>query len=140
MVKRHCDVCWKAVREEAYQDHLHSHDRMTCPECFKDFSNQAKYTMHLRTHQRKPQFSCPICEQSMPDHISLVRHQRGHLEVVTFSCQVCQLAFTQKNLCNNHMRKAHGVEGRTDERTTPLVIDISEDRPAKDTHRVWNLY
>jgi ribosomal protein S27E len=87
-----------------------SADQVTCPDCNRSFSTNAKMRRHHRLqHQKEGGHKCNICEKLLATPSSLRRHLDTHSQEKQYQCDVCPKSYTSLKSLKSHKAADHPV-------------------------------
>ncbi|XP_063696165.1 zinc finger protein 708-like [Culicoides brevitarsis] len=113
-----CETCGKGFSKKSnLSRHMSSHDEKSykwkCGICGKKFNNSSNYKVHKYSHNPEKNIPCKYCDKMFKNQDSLRSHYVLH-EGKLFSCRVCEKTFGTITLLNNHVKKKHENEIKTE--------------------------
>nr|XP_026490676.1 zinc finger protein 3 homolog [Vanessa tameamea] len=117
-----CKHCNKTVIGSTYKfkSHLFKHDavkpRFKCKYCSKEYFRNDTYKRHLRSHageKNQKKYVCDYCDRGFVNKYNLIAHLKNvhddaiNPNFVRFTCRACGVAFCEKRILDNHIRKYH---------------------------------
>ena len=77
------------------------------PNCTKEYSVEAKFVAHLRTHAGVKPFVCQICQKSFNEKGNLKAHLKFHSEIRPFKCPLCNKGYKSSGNLKDHIKFHH---------------------------------
>lgn len=80
-----------------------------CPfeDCKKEYSNQSRLDVHIRTHTGAKPFICPVCSKSFNEKGNLKTHIGFHTDIRPFKCPQCDKTYKTNGHLKDHMEIQH---------------------------------
>ena len=77
------------------------------PSCKKEYSNQSRLDVHIRTHTGSKPFMCPICSKSFNEKGNLKTHINFHTDKRPFKCNQCEKTYKTNGHLKDHIEIQH---------------------------------
>lgn len=80
-----------------------------CPfeNCTKEYSNQSRLDVHIRTHTGTKPFICPVCSKTFNEKGNLKTHIGFHTDSRPFKCPHCDKTYKTNGHLKDHMEIQH---------------------------------
>ena len=77
------------------------------PGCNKNYPNNSRYEVHMRTHLGIKPFKCSLCDKQFNESGNLKAHYLKHETTRKFTCSFCEKAYKSKGHLKEHVDIVH---------------------------------
>ncbi|XP_075155519.1 uncharacterized protein LOC142228868 [Haematobia irritans] len=106
----YCSECSRKYRNplhlKAHKCQSHGCERLSCPQCGKQFEQVEPYVAHARRHMNDLNEKCTVCGKMFLRKADLKLHMRSHTGDKPYFCETCGARFAMPTALQQH-RKRH---------------------------------
>ena len=110
---RKCKICkFPAKSQEDYEEHMKSHNSMSCEFCGREFyniKNLRDHIIRIHTPDSEKPFRCSVCPKGFSSRRNLQDHVNTHTNARPYKCayEGCSSAFNNISLADAHYKAVH---------------------------------